>query len=169
MCYYQNVNNDITLDSFRPVLHWEKCGEILFFSKILCFLEKSLLSFREKSYFFEKNVISRKILFFLEKDKIFSWFFPVCTQPILWVILIYILLNDNCFLIGLSPRIPRNPGTEFSIQFPIFGPPQTWKVDVPQPPKTIQILPMHIRIHILNFIEIRKGVFEITCTTRFWR
>jgi hypothetical protein len=97
----------------------------LFFSKILCFLEKSLLSFREKSYFFEKNVISRKILFFLEKDKIFSWFFPVCTQPILWVILIYILLNDNCFLIGLSPRIPRNPGTEFSIQFPIFGPPQT--------------------------------------------
>ena len=55
MCYYQNVNNDITLDSFRPVLHWEKCGEILFFSKILCFLEKSLLSFREKSYFFEKR------------------------------------------------------------------------------------------------------------------
>ena len=94
MCYYQNVNNDITLDSFRPVLHWEKCGEILFFSKILCFLEKSLLSFREKSYFFEKNVISRKILFFLEKDKIFSWFFPVCTQPILWVILMYILLYD---------------------------------------------------------------------------
>ena len=55
MCYYQNVNNDITLDSFRPVLHWEKCGEILFFSKILCFLEKSLLSFREKFYFFEKR------------------------------------------------------------------------------------------------------------------
>ena len=25
-----------------------------------------------------------------------------------------ILLYDNCFLIGLSPRIPRNPGTEFS-------------------------------------------------------
>ena len=37
---------------------------------------------------------------------------------------------------------------------------------IPQPPKTIQILPMHIRIHILNFIEIRSGVFEITCTTR---
>ena len=37
MCYYQNVNNE---DSFRSVLHWEKCGEILFFSKILCFLGK---------------------------------------------------------------------------------------------------------------------------------
>ena len=36
-------------------LHWEKCGDILFFSKILCFLEKSLLLFREKSYFFEKK------------------------------------------------------------------------------------------------------------------
>ena len=41
--------------SFDWRLHWEKCGEILFFSKILCFLEKSLLSFREKSYFFEKK------------------------------------------------------------------------------------------------------------------
>ena len=62
----------------------------MFYPKLVhffvCFLEKSLLSFREKSYFFEKNVISRKILFFFRKRQDFLPIFPVCTQPILWVI-----------------------------------------------------------------------------------
>ena len=61
------------------------------------FLQNSLFSWEVFT------VISRKILFFWEKDKIFSWFFPVC---------------KNCSLIVLnlgipSPRIPRNPGTEW--------------------------------------------------------
>ena len=64
-CFIKPMNENIAVllpvHSPRWVLgigirmHWEKCGEILFFSKILCFLEKSLLSFREKSYFFEKR------------------------------------------------------------------------------------------------------------------
>ena len=64
-CFIKPMNENIAVllpvHSPRWVLgigirmHWEKCGEILFFSKILCFLEKSLLSFREKSYFFEKK------------------------------------------------------------------------------------------------------------------
>ena len=65
------------------------------------------------------------------------------TVPVtLWVILIYILLYNNCFLIGLSPRIPRNPGTEISIQFPIFGTPQKLeKLTFPNPQKLYRYSP----------------------------
>ena len=49
----------------NKALHWEKCGEILFFSKIQRRYDVFLglvftvncQNFREKSYFFEKNVI----------------------------------------------------------------------------------------------------------------
>ena len=90
----------VIINCESPPKQHPRCGEILFFSKILCFLEKSLLSFREKSYFFEKNVISRKIPIFLRKRQYFLLIFPVCTQLTLWVILIYILLYNNCFLIA---------------------------------------------------------------------
>ena len=103
-CFIKPMNENIAVllpvHSPRWVLgigirmHWEKCGEILFFSKILCFLEKSLLSFREKSYFFEKNVISRKILFF-QKKTIFSPDFPS-----MYTAYTMSLLYNNCFLIA---------------------------------------------------------------------
>ena len=77
---------------------------IVFLRSLYCHFEKNpiflrKMSFREKSYFF------------FRKRQDFLPIFPVCTQLTLWVILIYILLYNNCFLIGLSPRIPRNPGT----------------------------------------------------------
>ena len=56
----------------------------MFYPKLVhffvCFLEKSLLSFREKSYFFEKNVISRKILFFFRKRQDFLMIITACSQ-----------------------------------------------------------------------------------------
>ena len=77
MCYYQNVNNE---DSFRSVLHWEKCGEILFFSKILCFLGKceENLVFLKKFSIFLKSLYShfekmwRKYCPFLQNWDFFS-------------------------------------------------------------------------------------------------
>ena len=48
--------------------HWEKCREsFVIFSKIFLIFSKKT---KKK---IEKNVISRKILLFLEKDKIFSY------------------------------------------------------------------------------------------------
>ena len=114
----------------------------LFSWEVFTVISRKILFFWEKCHF-EKNS------YFFEKKTIFSPDFPSMYTA-----------YTICELFSDWHRETARKNV---------GPPQTWKVDVPQPPKTIQILPMHIRIYILNFIEIRSGVFEITCTTRFWR
>ena len=93
ICIFLNVLSKI--GPFFCLFSWE----------VFTVISRKILFFWEKCHF-EKNPI------FFRKRQDFLPIFPVWTQPILWVILIYILLYNNCFLIGLSPRIPRNPCTE---------------------------------------------------------
>ena len=150
--------------SFDWRLHWEKCGEILFFSKILCFLEKSLLSFREKSYFFEKK--TRFSHDFSQYARTVLWLFwiwefpeiPAQNSPV-WQLFSdwfksensqksrhRILLYESCSLIGLNPGIPKNLGIEFTTcsstyNFQFSDPLKLKKLTFPNPQKLYRYSP----------------------------
>ena len=133
----------------------------VFLRSLYCHFEKNpiflrKMSFREKSYFFRKR-------------QYFLLIFPVCTQLTLWVILIYILLYNNCFLIGLSPRIPRNPGTAAAHIISNFRTPSNLKSWRSPTPKNYTDTPhayqnIHTKFHWNPFRRFWDNVYNSILT-----